>query len=111
MIPPHPLANFEIQKYYQNEPRLNEVDSRYNLLDKIKDRAYIVTSGEYSDTGTYWIALYALKNVTYFDSFGVEHISKEIIKCIDCFSITTNIYRPQAYDLVIFLYWICWFYA
>ena len=29
--------------------------------------------------GTHWIALYALNNnVTYFDSFGVEHIPKEI---------------------------------
>ena len=35
---------------------------------------------EYSDTGTHWIALYALNNVTYFDSFGVEHIPKEIKK-------------------------------
>ena len=26
---------------------------------------------------TYWIALYVNDNVTYFDSFGVEHISKE----------------------------------
>ena len=22
-MPPHPLTNFEIQKYYQNEPKLN----------------------------------------------------------------------------------------
>ena len=32
----HPLTNFEIQKYYQNEPKFNGVYSRYNLL-KIKD--------------------------------------------------------------------------
>ena len=29
--PSHPLTNFEIQKYYQDEPRLNGVDSRNNL--------------------------------------------------------------------------------
>ena len=36
------------------------------------------------------------KTITYFDSFGVEHIPKEIMKFITC-KITTNIYRIQAY--------------
>ena len=31
LIPPHPLTNFEIQKYYQNEPRFNGVYSTDNL--------------------------------------------------------------------------------
>ena len=31
---PHPLTNFEIQKYYENEPRFNGVFSRDNLLKK-----------------------------------------------------------------------------
>ena len=39
-MPPHPLPNFEIQKYYQNEPRFNGVFSRNNLPKKIKDGAY-----------------------------------------------------------------------
>ena len=30
----HPLGNFEIQKYYQNETRFNGVWSRVNLLKK-----------------------------------------------------------------------------
>ena len=30
-MPPHPLTNFEIQKYYQNEPNFNGVFSRNNL--------------------------------------------------------------------------------
>ena len=30
-MPPHPLTNFEIQKYYQNEPRFNGAFSRNNL--------------------------------------------------------------------------------
>ena len=34
LMPPHPLTNFEIQKYYQNEPRFNEVFSRDNLPKK-----------------------------------------------------------------------------
>ena len=33
---PHPLINFEIEKYYQNEPRFNGIYSRDNL-SKIKD--------------------------------------------------------------------------
>ena len=41
-MPPHPLTNFEIQKYYQNEPRLNGVFSRDNLSRKIKNGAYVI---------------------------------------------------------------------
>ena len=75
--PPHPLTNFEIQKYYQNQTRFNGVYSRDNL-SKIKDGAYAINLDEYSDNGTNWIALYLQKNdVFYFDSFGVERIPKE----------------------------------
>ena len=76
---PNPLTNFEIQKYYQNEPRFNGAYSRDNL-NKIKDGTYVISIDEYSDIGTHWVALYVNNNnsVTYFDSFGVEHIPKEI---------------------------------
>ena len=40
-------------------------------------------------------------NVTYFDSFGVEHIPKEIRKFIENKNIITNIYRLQAYDSIL----------
>ena len=74
---PHPLTNFEIQAYYQNEPRFNDVYSRDNLLEKIKDGAYVFNLDEYSDIGTHWIALYVNnETVTYFDSFGIEHIQE-----------------------------------
>ena len=83
-MPPHPLTNFEIQKYYQSEPRFNGVYFRDNLPDKIKDVAYVTNLDEYSDITTNWIALYATdNNVTYLDSFGVEHIPKEIKISID----------------------------
>ena len=39
-------------------------------------------------------------NVTYFDSFGVEYIPKEIKKITNSSTVTTNIYRIQAYDSV-----------
>ena len=40
------------------------------------------------------------KIVTYFDSFGVEHIPKEIRKFIRNKNVITNIYRIQAYDSI-----------
>ena len=87
---PHPLTNFEIQKYYKNEPRFNGVYSRDNL-PKIKDGAYVINLDEYSDIGTHWVALYVKNNdVAYFDSFWVEHIPKEIRTFIVNKNIKTN---------------------
>ena len=111
-FPPHPLTNFEIQEYYQNEPRFNGVFSRDNLPNNnIKNGAYVINLDEYHDIATHWVALYVQstsvyetyvnhKIVTYFDSFGVEHIPKEIMKFINCKKIITNIYRIQAYDSI-----------
>ena len=102
------MTNFEIQKCYQNEPRFNGVLFRDNL-QKIKDGAYIINLDEYSDIGTHWVALWVNNNnVTYFDSFGVEHIPKEIKTFINNKNIKTNIFRIQAYDSVMrgYFYWI-----
>ena len=64
------------------------------LLNTIKNGAYIINLDEYHDIGTHWVALYVNnKTVTYFDSFGVEHIPKEIIKFIDNRNIIANIFR------------------
>ena len=94
--PPHPLTNFEIQKYYQNEPKLNTAYSRNNLC-KTKDGTYIIILHEYESIETHWIALYVnAENVRYFDSFGFEHIPKGIKKFIGNKNIITNIYRIQA---------------
>ena len=70
-MPPHPLTNFEIQKYYENETRFNGVFSRdnlpeqnsieYNSIKKIKDRVYIIILDEYANVGTHWIALFCKK--------------------------------------------------
>ena len=96
----HPLTNFEIQKYYQNDPRFNGLYS-WDNLPKIKNEAYIITLDEYSDIGSHWIALYVQNNdVTFFDSFGAEHIPEEIRKFIRNRSIKTNIFRIQAYDSI-----------
>ena len=58
LIPPHPLTNFEIKEYYENEPRFNGVYSRDNLPKTMKNRAYVINLDEYADVGTHWIALY-----------------------------------------------------
>ena len=51
-MPPHPLTNFEMQKYYQNEPKFNGVYSRNNL-SKIKDGAYTINLDENKSIGTH----------------------------------------------------------
>ena len=67
LVPPHPLKNFEIQTYYQNEPRFNEVFSRDNLSNIIRNGAYVINLDEYHDIGTHWVALYVNnKTVTNF---------------------------------------------
>ena len=67
-MPPHPLTNLEILKYYQNEPKCNGVYSRNNL-SKLKDGSYIIILDEYESIGTHWIALYVnAEKLTYFDS-------------------------------------------
>ena len=54
---PHLLTNFEIQKYYENEPKVfNVVFSRDNLLKK--DGAYVINLDEYQDIETLWITLF-----------------------------------------------------
>ena len=102
-MPPHPLTNFEMQKFYQNEPKFNGVYSRKSL-PKIKDGTYIKDLDQYRSVGTHWIALYvngsAFYDGTYFGSFGVENIPKEIKKFIGNKVITTNIYGIQAYNSI-----------
>ena len=71
---PHPLTNFEA--------RFNGVYSRDNLPKTIKNEAYVINLDGYSDIETHWASLYVNnETVTYFNSFGVEHIP-EVIKKI-----------------------------
>ena len=103
--------------YYQKEPKFNGVYSRNNL-PKIKYGAYVRNHDEYKSMQIHLIALYDnnnnnnnnknnnnnnnnnndKNNVTYCESFGFEHIPKEIKKFIGNKNIIINIYRIQTYD-------------
>ena len=61
---------------------------------------YIINLDEYESIGTHWIGFYVnAENVTYFDSFSVEHIPKEIRKFIGNKNIINN-YRIKAYNSI-----------
>ena len=102
---PHCLINFEIQKYYQKEPKFNGVYCRNNL-SQIKDGAYVINLDEFkSIVETHGIAFYVNgNNIIHFDSFEVKHSPKEIKIFIGNKNIITNIYRIQAYDSIMYGY-------
>ena len=97
LMPPHPLTNFELEKYYQNERRFNKFFSINNLPLKIKDGTYVINLGEYVDVGTHWIALFC---DIYFDSFGVEHAPEKIKKFVGNKIIIGKIFQVQANNSV-----------
>ena len=84
--------------------------SRNNLPNKIKKGAYVINLDEYENTGTHRVSLFvnpkyttglsSLERTVYFDSFGVDHIPKEINKFIGNSDIKSNIFRIQAYDSI-----------
>ena len=103
-MPLHSLTNFQIPKYYQNEPKFNGVYLR-NKLTKIKNGAFVMDLDQFKSIGSHWIALYVNgNNIIYFDSFGVAQIPKEIKKFKGNKNIKTNIYRTQTYDSIMCRY-------
>ena len=69
--------------------------------------AYVINLDAFKSIRTHWIAFYVngnnrrtSYNAIYFDSFGVEHIPKEIKKYIGNKNIITAIYRIEAYDSI-----------
>ena len=95
------FTNFEIQKYYENEPKFDGVYSRDNL-PRIKDGAYVINLDECSDIGTHWVSLWVnnSNNATYFHSFRVELILKRIKTLISNKNFKTNVFRIQAYNSI-----------
>ena len=105
LLPFHPLTNIEINEYYKNEPKFNDVYCRNILPKTIKKEAYVINLDEYENTGTHWVALFVKTNETiYFDSFGIEHIPNKFIKKPSSLKHTArikrNIFRIQAYDSI-----------
>ena len=69
----------------------------------IKNGACVINLDVYADAGTHWIALYAKSNeVVSFDSFGVEHVPKEIKQFTGHKNTKTNIFRIQADNSIMF---------
>ena len=87
--------------YFKNEPRFNSVYSKNNLPKTLKNGSYVINLHEYKNTGTHWVVLFMKSNkVTYFDSFGVEHIPKDIKKFIGNKGIKTNMFIIQDYNSI-----------
>ena len=104
---PYRLANIEIQRYYQNEPKLNGFYWRKNL-PKAKEWVCIIYYDKYKLIAAHWIKLYVNgENVTRFDSFWAEFTAKETKMSIG----NKNIIRKWFNNLWQRLYWFFWFYA
>ena len=96
LMPPHPLTNFEIQKY-KNEPRFNGVFSRNNLPKKNKGWSIC--------NKPWWICrcmhTFCNRNeIVYFGSFGAEHVPEEIKEFVGNENIKANFFREQTNDSV-----------
>ena len=75
------------------------------ISQKLEKGAYAINLDEYTNIGIHWIVLFFKPKYTiYFDSFVIEHISKEIKKIIGNKDIKANIFRLQAYDSIMWLY-------
>ena len=90
-MPLHPLTNFEIQNYSQNEPKFKDVYSRNNLPNTMKDGTYVVNLDKHKSIATRWITFYV---------FVVEHIPEEIKRVIGNKNIIANIFRIQTYNWI-----------
>jgi len=88
-------------KYFQDEPRFKGVYSK-NRLPQRDEGAFVINLEDDTKAGSHWVALFVLKNkCTYFDSFGIEHLPKEIERFIDGLSeVDRNIYRIQSNDSI-----------
>ena len=102
MSPPHPLTNFEIEKYFEDELLFNGVFSRNNLPRITQDGGYVVNLDDKGKSGTHWVAIFINDDrATYFDSFGVEHLPKEVVKFLRGKDLNVNIFRLQPAQSVL----------
>ena len=99
-MPPYALNKFEIQIFYLNELRFNDIYSRNNL-PKIKNGT-IVINLDYQRTNQQELIRQVYKinlnYATYIGTFEVENILKEIKKLIGKKNSATNVYQIEAFD-------------
>ena len=89
------MNNVEITNYFKYEPRFNGAFPGNNL-PRIKDGVYVRNLDDKNSKETHWVSLFLdRKKVVYFDSFGIEYISQEVLNKIRDKSITQNIFRIQ----------------
>ena len=95
------VINFEIQRYYQNKPKLNRV----YLTTLNKGWSHVIKVDEYKSIETTWIASHMnCDNVTHFNSFGVAQIPKVIKKFIANKNTIANTYRKDDSDSIMCRY-------
>ena len=95
-----------------------DFNTALHLLEFIQEIIYLRWSMEafemnfegYNSTETDWIALYVNVNMTYFDSFVVEYIPKEIKNLIGNKNIVKNNYIIQANDSIMCRYFCIGFF-
>ena len=100
LIPPHPLTNFEIQKYYKNEPRFNGVFSRNNLPKKIKDGAYVTNLDNMQMQAHIGLLYFVTEMKLFILIVLVLNIFLKKLKNLFEIKTKTNIFQVQANDSV-----------
>ena len=68
---------------------------------------YVIKFDDKNSKGIHWVSLLIDRNLAaYFDSFGIEYITQEVLNKIKDKSITYNIFRIQDKESI-----MCWFYC
>ena len=94
--------NLEIMEYFKDIKGFNGVFLR-NDLPNLKNGAHVINLDHSKNTGAHWVAIFVKKNeVIYFDSFGAECISKEIMTRTKNKNIKTSIFILQNSNSIMF---------
>ena len=87
-------------RYFRDEPRFMGVYSK-NGLPEWNEGAYVINLEDDTGVGSHWVALFIEGNrCMYFDSFGVEHVPREVVEFIRSDVVIKNIFRIQSYDSI-----------
>ena len=74
-----------------------------NNLPRIKHGTYVINLNNKKSKGTHWVSLLIDRNTAvYFDSFGIEYISQEVLNKLKDKSITHKMFRVQGNDSIIY---------